>query len=235
LITAASIIFGYSTPPKTFFSMPPNIMNITGKLQLIPPLNITTFLVILTFLYIALFDGLGTLIAVSEAIGLSDSKNFEQNFSRMLVVDSASNMIGAVLGTSTVTAYIESNTGISQGGRTGWTSFFSAIFFFLSIFFVPLILLIPPYATAPALIMVGVFMIREVTRIRFDQLDEALPAFLTILLMPLTTSIATGLMFGFISYTFLKLVLGKWTDLNLVLISITLFSIFNLVIGGRLI
>jgi adenine/guanine/hypoxanthine permease len=235
LITAASIIFGYSTPPKTFFSMPPNIMNITGKLQLIPPLNITTFLVILTFLYIALFDGLGTLIAVSEAIGLSDSKNFEQKFSRMLVVDSASNMIGAVLGTSTVTAYIESNTGISQGGRTGWTSFFSAIFFFLSIFFVPLILLIPPYATAPALIMVGVFMIREVTRIRFDQLDEALPAFLTILLMPLTTSIATGLMFGFISYTFLKLVLGKWTDLNLVLISITLFSIFNLVIGGRLI
>ena len=235
LITTASIILGYSSTPTTWFSMPPATGHITGKLQLIPPLTITTFLVILTFLYIALFDGLGTLIAVSESAGLSNSSSFEQKFSKMLVVDSASNMMGAVLGTSTVTAYIESNTGISQGGRTGWTSFFSAIFFFLAIFFVPLIALIPPYATAPALIMVGVFMIREITRIQFDQWDEALPAFLTILLMPLTTSIATGLMFGFISYTFLKMVLGKWNELNLVLIGITLFSIFNLVIGGRLI
>jgi adenine/guanine/hypoxanthine permease len=139
------------------------------------------------------------------------------------------------LGTSTVTAYIESSTGISQGGRTGWTSFFSAMFFFVAIFLVPLIALIPPYATAPALVMVGVFMIREVSRIRFDQWEDALPAFLTMLLMPLTTSIATGLMFGFISYTFLKIVLGKWSELNFVLICITLFSIFNLVIGGRLI
>ena len=139
------------------------------------------------------------------------------------------------MGTSTVTAYIESGTGISQGGRTGWTAFFSALFFFIAIFFVPLIALVPPYATAPALIMVGVFMIREISRIQFDQWDEALPAFLTILLMPLTTSIATGLMFGFISYTFLKIVLGKWRDLNFILLGITLFSIFNLVIGGRLI
>ena len=118
-------------------------------------------------------------------------------------------MIGAVLGTSTVTAYIESTTGISQGGRTGVTSFFSALFFFIALFFVPLILLVPPYATAPALIMVGVFMIREISRIQFEQWDEALPAFLTIILMPLTTSIATGLMFGFITYTFLKLVFKK--------------------------
>lgn len=235
LITIASILLGYSIAPASLFSMPPSTGHITGMLQLIPPVTFTTLIVILTFLYIALFDGLGTLIAVSEAADLSKSDSFEQKFSRMLVVDSASNMMGAVLGTSTVTAYIESSTGISQGGRTGWTSFFSAIFFFLSIFFVPLIVLIPPYATAPALIMVGVFMIREITRIRFDQWDEALPAFLTILLMPLTTSIATGLMFGFISYTFLKVVLGKWNDLNLVLIGITLFSIFNLVIGGRLI
>jgi adenine/guanine/hypoxanthine permease len=235
VITAASIMLGYSSAPAALFSMPPGTGHISGKLQLIPPLTFTTFLVILTFLYIALFDGLGTLISVSEAAGISRANSFEQKFSKMLVVDSTSNMMGAVLGTSTVTAYIESNTGISQGGRTGWTAFFSAIFFFLAIFFVPMIALVPPYATAPALIMVGVFMIREITRIQFDQWDEALPAFLTILLMPLTTSIATGLMFGFISYTFLKIVLGKWSDLNFVLIGITLFSIFNLVIGGRLI
>ncbi len=235
LITAISILLGYSSAPRAFLSMPPGIGHVAGTLELIPPLTLTTFLVILTFLYIALFDGLGTLLAISEAASLSREPSFEQKFSKMLTADSVSNMMGAVIGTSTVTAYIESGTGISQGGRTGWTAFFSALFFFIAIFFVPLIALVPPYATAPALIMVGVFMIREISRIQFDQWDEALPAFLTILLMPLTTSIATGLMFGFISYTFLKIVLGKWRDLNFVLLGITLFSIFNLVIGGRLI
>src|SRR5262245_41326499 len=115
VVTAASIILGYSSAPSGLFSLPPATEHITGKLKFIPALTITTFLVILTFLYIALFDGLGTLIAVSEAAGISQSNSFEQKFSRMLVVDSASNMVGAVLGTSTVTAYIESNSGISQG------------------------------------------------------------------------------------------------------------------------
>jgi AGZA family xanthine/uracil permease-like MFS transporter len=235
VVTIISILGGYTAAPQKWLSEPPNISILTGKLQLIPPVNITTIFVILTFLYVALFDGLGTLLAVSESAELTKEPSYERKLSKMLSADSASNMIGAVLGTSTVTAYIESTTGISEGGRTGVTSLFTALFFFFAIFLVPLILLVPAYATAPALIMVGVFMIREISRIRFDQWDESLPAFLTIILMPLTTSIATGLMFGFISYTFLKLVLGKWADLNPILIGITIFSIFNLVIGGRLI
>jgi AGZA family xanthine/uracil permease-like MFS transporter len=235
VVTAAAIISGFVAAPEAWISKPPDISIIAGKLELLPPLNVTTTFVILTFLYIALFDGLGTLLAVSDAAGLNKEPSYEKKLSQMLSADSASNMIGAALGTSTVTAYIESTTGISEGGRTGLTSFFSALFFFFSVFFVPLILLVPAYATAPALIMVGVFMIREISRIRFQEWDEALPAFLTIILMPLTTSIATGLMFGFITYTLLKLVLGKWAELNPILIGITLFSIFNLVIGGRLI
>ena len=234
-VTAVAIIAGYSAAPEAWLSMPPDISNIFGKLELLPPVNITTVFVILTFLYVALFDGLGTLLAVSDAAGLTKEPSYEKKLSKMLAADSASNMVGAVLGTSTVTAYIESTTGISEGGKTGLTSLFSALFFFVSLFFVPLIVLVPAYATAPALIMVGVFMIREISRIRFNEWDEALPAFLTIILMPLTTSIATGLMFGFITYTFLKVVLGKWAELNPILIGITLFSIFNLVIGGRLI
>jgi AGZA family xanthine/uracil permease-like MFS transporter len=233
LIAALSMILGYSKPPSQWLSVPPSINIITGELQLMSPMRLTTILVILTFLYIALFDGLGTLLAVSEAAGLSREAGYEKRLSRMLTADSAANMIGAWLGTSTVTAYIESNTGISQGGRTGWTAFFSAILFFLSIFFVPLIASIPSFATAPALIMVGVFMIREITRISFDHWDESLPAFLTMILMPFTTSIATGLMFGFISYTALKILLRKWADLNVVLICITVFSVFNLIVGGR--
>ncbi|HSP07153.1 MAG TPA: NCS2 family permease, partial [Acidobacteriota bacterium] len=233
-VTVVSMILKYSEVPATWVSSPPPITALAGQLQWIPPMNLSTVLVILTFLYVALFDGLGTVLAVAEAAGMSREPDYEKKLSRMLSADSIANMIGAVVGTSTVTAYIESNTGISQGGRTGWTAFFVSVFFLLALFLVPFVAAIPPYATAPALIMVGVFMIREITRIHFELWDEALPSFLTILLMPLTTSIATGLMFGFISYVMLKALLGKWKDLNPVLIGIALFSMFNLIASGRL-
>lgn len=233
-VTALSMLLKYAPVPADWISSPPSITALAGQLQWVPPMTPGTAIVILTFLYVALFDGLGTVLAVSEAAGISREPDYEKKLSRMLTADSLSNMIGAVIGTSTVTAYIESNTGISQGGRTGWTAFFVGIFFLVALFFVPFVASIPPYATAPALIMVGVFMIREIARIRFESWDEALPAFLTIVLMPLTTSIATGLMFGFISYVLLKALLGKWSELNAVLIGIALFSIFNLVVSGRL-
>lgn len=233
-VTVVSMILKYAEVPVTWVSSPPPISALAGQLQWIPPMNLSTVLVILTFLYVALFDGLGTVLAVAEAAGMSREPDYEKKLSRMLSADSIANMIGAVVGTSTVTAYIESNTGISQGGRTGWTAFFVSVFFLLALFLVPFVAAIPPYATAPALIMVGVFMIREITRIHFELWDEALPSFLTILLMPLTTSIATGLMFGFISYVLLKALLGKWKDLNPVLIGIALFSMFNLIASGRL-
>ena len=234
VVSILGMLLHYAQAPESWVSAPPSIAPLAGNLQWIPRMSVGTLLVILTFLYVALFDGLGTVLAVSEAAGISREPMYEKKLSRMLTADSISNMIGAVLGTSTVTAYIESNTGISQGGRTGWTAFFISIFFLLSLFFVPFVAAIPPYATAPALIMVGVFMIREITRIRFESWEEALPAFLTIVMMPLTTSIANGLMFGFISFVLLKILTGKWQELNPVLVGIALFSVFNLVAGGRL-
>lgn len=233
-VTAVSMILGYSPAPEQWVSMPPSIMPLAGKLELFARPSFLTVIVVLTFLYVALFDGLGTILAVSETAGISREPDYEKKFSRMLTADSVSNVVGAALGTSTVTAFIESATGISQGGRTGFTSLFSAVLFFLSLMFVPFVAAIPSFATAPALIMVGVFMIREIVRIDLVAWDEALPCFLTIIVMPLTTSISTGLMFGFISYTMLKMVLGKWQDLNPVLIGITLFSLINLIFGGRL-
>jgi AGZA family xanthine/uracil permease-like MFS transporter len=233
VITLVSMFLGFSHWPESWWSVPPSIDPLVGQLQIVPSFGFATIVVVLTFMYIAMFDGLGTIVAVAETAGISAQPDSEKKISKMLAADSLSNILGALLGTSTVTAYIESVSGISQGGRTGWTAFFSALLFFAALFFVPFIAVIPSYATAPALIMVGVFMIREVTRIGLDSWDEALPAFLTMILMPLTTSIATGLMFGFISYTFLKVVTGKWQDLNPVLIGITVFSILNLVFGGR--
>jgi AGZA family xanthine/uracil permease-like MFS transporter len=160
VVTIASMILGYANVPQKWVSAPPSILPLAGQMKLLAPATFTTVLVVFTFLYVALFDGLGTLIAVSEAAGISREQDYEKKFSRMLTADSMSNMAGAALGTSTVTAYIESATGISQGGRSGWTSFFSAVLFFGSLFLVPFVAAIPNYATAPALIMVGVFMIR---------------------------------------------------------------------------
>lgn len=233
-VTLASFFLGVAPPPQHYFSLPPSIAPLAGRLQFIPTMNWNTLVVILTFLYVSMFDGLGTLLAVSESGGFSREPGYERKLTRMLGADSAANIIGALLGTSTVTAFIESASGISQGGRTGWTALASALLFFLALFVVPFVASIPAFATAPALIVVGAFMMREISRVRFDLFDEALPAFLTILLMPLTTSISTGLMFGFISYTLLKLFLGKWNDLNPILIGITLFSLMNLYFGGKL-
>ncbi len=226
-------ITGLSNWPDSWWSVPPSIAPLAGHLKLVPSFNFVTMVVVLTFMYVAMFDGLGTILAVSETAGIARRPDYEKKLSRMLTADSLSNIVGALLGTSTVTAYIESVSGISQGGRTGWTAFFSALFFLAALFFIPFIAVIPAYATAPALIMVGVFMIREISRVQLDSWDEALPSFLTMILMPLTTSIATGLMFGFISYTILKILTGKWSDLNPVLIGITLFSVMNLIFGGR--
>lgn len=234
VVTLVGFLTGLSPAPTEYFSLPPSILPLAGKLQLIPTFSLHTFMVILTFFYVALFDGLGTILAVAEAAGISKRSDYPKKLGRMLTADSAANMVGAVLGTSTVTAFIESASGISQGGRTGFTSLATSVLFLVALFFVPFIAAIPPYATAPALIIVGVFMIREISRIHFDAFDEALPAFLTIIMMPLTTSIATGLMFGFISFTALKLFLGKWSELNPILIGITLFSLFYLIFGGKI-
>ncbi len=148
----------------------------------------------------------------------------------MLTADAVATVVGSVLGTSTTTTYIESAAGVAEGGRTGLTSVVTGALFLLALFFSPLIGAVPAYATAPALIIVGLFMIRGIHRIDFQHFDEALPAFLTILLMPLTYSIATGLLFGFLSYVTLKVLTGRFADLNPVLVVIAALSLLDLLV-----
>jgi AGZA family xanthine/uracil permease-like MFS transporter len=149
----------------------------------------------------------------------------------MLTADALATVFGAVLGTSTTTTYIESASGVAVGGRTGLTAVVTGLCFLLALFFAPLIGAVPGYATAPALIIVGIFMIRVIHHLDFKHFDEAMPAFLTIILMPLTYSISNGLLFGFLSYVTIKILLGKFRDLNFVLLVVAGLSLVNLLVN----
>ncbi|HDR46642.1 MAG TPA: NCS2 family permease, partial [Geoalkalibacter subterraneus] len=150
--------------------------------------------------------------------------------SRMLTADALATVGGALLGTSTTTTYVESASGVADGGRTGLTSVFTALLFFLAAFFTPLIAAVPSYATAPALMAVGLFMMRGIGQIDFYDFEESLPAFLTLILMPLTYSIATELAFGFVSFVLLKICLGKWRRCDPFLVAAALLSLISLLV-----
>lgn len=147
-------------------------------------------------------------------------------------IDAIATMIGAVLGTSTTTSYIESAAGIEQGGRTGLTSIVTGVLFLLAILFVPIVEIVPGYATAPALIMVGLFMMKEVKQIDFSNMGEAFPAFIIIVMIALSYSISTGLAFGFISFTIIKSVSGRVKDIKPTMWIIALLSVLFLIVGG---
>jgi len=156
-----------------------------------------------------MFDTVGTLVACCHQAGMVDDDNHIKGLDRLLGIDAIASMIGAVFGTSTTTAYIESAAGIEQGGRTGVTSIVTGVMFLLALLFVPVVGVVPSYATAPALIMVGLFMMKEVSKIDFSRMDEAFPAFIIMVMIALSYSISTGLAFGFISFVVIKLVAGK--------------------------
>lgn len=184
--------------------------------------------IIFSFTIVDLFDTMGTLIGVAAKAGMVDKKGDIKNLDKAFAVDSVGTMIGACFGTPTVTSYIESAAGVSEGGRTGLTAVTVAGCFVLSLFFAPLIGLVPGFATAPSLILVGTLMMGGVTGIDFTDFSEALPAFLTIIMMPLTSSIATGFAFGFISYVVIKCCTGKMREINIVMWVITAAFIVNL-------
>ncbi len=171
--------------------------------------------IIFVFLFVDFFDTIGTLTGVATQAGYINEKGELPRAERALIADALGTAIGALLGTSTVTTYIESAAGVSQGGRTGFTAVVVAILLAVSVFFLPLIQAIPPFATVPALLIVGVLMAGNVRLIRWEDLAEAIPSFLTILIMPLSFSIAEGLAAGFITYPVLKLFQGKVKETNL--------------------
>jgi AGZA family xanthine/uracil permease-like MFS transporter len=168
------------------------------------------FPLILALLFVDLFDNMGTLIGVSRRAGLLDAQGHLPRLGRALTADASAAMVGSTLGTSTVTSYIESAAGVEAGGRTGLTALVVSLCFLAAMFFHPLIQLVPSVATAPALILVGVFMMQSIAEIPWEKLTIALPAALTILLMPLTYSISEGLAIGFLSWTLIELATGGW-------------------------
>ncbi|OQY32200.1 MAG: guanine permease [Spirochaetaceae bacterium 4572_59] len=191
---------------------PPSLAPILFKFDFSQMFSLDMLIVLFTFLMVDMFDTVGTLIGVSTKAGLIDKDGKVPRVKQALMADAIGTTVGACLGTSTVTTYVESAAGVEEGGRTGLTALTTAVMFFLALFLSPLFIMIPSAATAPALIVVGLFMISPVKDIEFNNITEGLPAFLTIIMMPLAYSISEGIVFGIISYVLLKLFTGKAKD-----------------------
>lgn len=170
--------------------------------------------VVITFLFIDMFDTIGTVVGVSVKSGMVDKEGKVEGIGKMLMADSIATVAGACFGTSTTTTYIESAAGVAEGGRTGLTSFTVAVLFLLALFFSPLFLAIPSAATGPVLVIVGVMMMSPVVNIDWNDYSEAIPALVTMLLMPLAYSISEGILLGIISYVVINLCGGKIKKLN---------------------
>ena len=178
--------------------------------------SLDMLLVLFTFLFVDMFDTVGTLIGVSTKAGMLRPDGSIPRVKAALFADAIGTTVGAMLGTSTVTTYVESAAGVEEGGRTGLTALVTGILFVIAIFLSPLFLLIPSAATAPALILVGLFMMSPVRDIEWGDVTEALPAFLAVIMMPLAYSIAEGIVWGVLSYILVKLLTGKVRDLNVI-------------------
>lgn len=222
--TILGIIMGEISIPDAVVSMPPSIMPVAFKLDIIGALRPALFGSIFSFVFVDLFDSLGTLLACANEAGLIDENGKVEKIDKILEVDAASTIIGSVLGTSTVTTFVESASGIAAGGRTGLTSVTTSILFILTLFFSPIIGVVPGFATAPALIIVGVFMFKNLLDINLRDLETAIPCFLTIIMMPLSYSISIGIAFGFISYVAIKIFVGKAGTVKPILWAVAAFS-----------
>jgi len=174
-------------------------------------------MVLFTFLFVDMFDTVGTLIGVSSKADMLDSQGRIPRAKQALFADAVGTTIGAMIGTSTVTTYVESTAGISAGGRTGLTALVVAICFILVLFLSPVFLMIPSSATAPALIIIGLFMITPITKVELGNYLDSIPVFLTIIIMPLAFSISEGISFGVISYVVLRMFSGRWKQVPVLL------------------
>ena len=225
----------FSLIPQGFISAPPSIkdINIFTAFKSIDfnVVKITDIIVIVfAFLFVDMFDTIGTLIRVSEKAKFLDKNGKLPKLKQALLADAVATTAGAMLGTSTTTTFVESASGVAEGGRTGLTSTVTGILFLVALIFSPIFIAIPGFATAPTLIIVGLFMIENVVNIDFSDYTEGLPAFITIIMMPFAYSIADGLVFGFLSYVFIKLLTGKSKDISKVMYILSVLFIIKLIL-----
>ncbi|MHC4641223.1 MAG: NCS2 family permease [Planctomycetota bacterium] len=226
--TFFAVIFKQNELPDKFVSFNVDISAVAFRLDILGAIKWGFFGSIFTLMFIDMFDSVGTLVACCHQANMVDEKGNIKGLDRLLGIDAVATMIGALFGTSTTTSYIESAAGIEQGGRSGLTSIITGLMFLLALIFVPIVEKVPPYATAPALIMVGLFMMKEVKKIDFVNLDQAFPAFIIMVMIALSYSISTGLAFGFISFTLIKVVSGKAKEVKPAMWIIAILSILFL-------
>ena len=211
-------------------SAPPSVTSVVGQVDLAGSFNLGLAGVIFSFMLVNLFDSSGTLIGVTDKAGLADEKGKFPRMKQALYVDSISSVTGSFIGTSSVTAYIESSSGVSVGGRTGLTAVVVGLLFLLVIFLSPLAEMVPGYAAAGALIYVGVLMTSSLARVNWQDLTESVPAFITAVMMPFSFSITEGIALGFISYCVMKIGTGRLRDLSPCVIVVALLFLLKIVI-----
>lgn len=226
--TLAGIPLGITKIPEGgMVSLPPSLEPIWWKFDFSKLFTGDMLVVIFTFLFVDLFDTVGTLVGVCSKAGLLDAKGRVPHARQALFADAIGTTAGAMLGTSTVTSYIESAAGVSEGGRTGLTAMVVGLLFMVSLFLSPLFLMIPNAATAPALVLVGLFMISPIQKIDLNDYSEALPVFLTMIIMPLAYSISEGIAFGMLSFVLIKVLTGKWKEVSLVMYLLGVFFVLR--------
>ena len=230
-ITLLGLAFG-DVQYTGLVSMPPSIAPTFMKMDLSGMLEISMISVVFAFLFVDLFDTSGTLVAVAQRGGFLDDKGRLPRLNRALTADSAATIAGAMLGTSTTTSYVESTSGVSAGGRTGLTAVVVGLLFLASLFISPLAGMVPAYATAGTLFYVAILMMSGLVHVEWEDLTEAAPVVVVCLLMPLTFSIATGIAFGFIAYAAIKLLCGRFRDLNAGVVALALLFILKFAYGG---
>ena len=214
LITGLALIFDPAVAFHGIVSMPPSLDSVVGQVDVAGAFDLSLFGIIFSFLLVNLFDSSGTLIAVTTKAGFADKQGRFPRMKQALFVDSTAAMVGSLMGTSAVSTYIESGSGVSVGGRTGLTAVVVGMLFLLTIFFSPLASVVPAYATAGALVFVGILMASSMIEVKWDDLTEATPAFITTAMMPFTYSITEGIAFGFISYCVMKACTGRFKEIN---------------------
>ena len=207
--------------------VPPSIAPVVMKFEWHNVLSFDMAICVLTFLFIDMFDTIGTLLGVSHRAGMVDEKGNIPHLTEAFMADAIGTAAGAMLGTSTVTTYVESASGVNAGGRSGLTSFTTAICFVLALFLAPLFLAIPAQATAPALVLVGVMMMTDVSKLHLGDFADAVPAFVCIALMPLTYSISDGILMGLITYVLLRLFAGRYRELKLGMLALAVLFVLK--------
>jgi AGZA family xanthine/uracil permease-like MFS transporter len=218
ITTAIAVAAGIAKRPESVVSLPPSILPTIGAMDLKGAISLGLVEIVFVFFFVSLFDTVATLIGVADQGGLmkkrADGTLYLPHAGRALTTDACGTMVGAALGTTTVTAYIESTAGIAVGGRSGFTAVIVGLLFIVMLFFAPIISIVPAQATAPALVIVATFMLKNLIKVVWDDWTEALPAVVACLCIPLTFSISNGLALGFVLYPLIKLVTGRWRDAN---------------------